>query len=200
MKIFTQTETSFIMDNFRLLSNRELGERLGRSIPSIKNFLNRAGLKRGVYDTSPISDEISSFILDNYRDMPYRLLAEHTGLTSNAVLKFLRRRGLYKPRGNFSDRYTRPESGISKSRIVKRDGGCVVCGEGKYLDVHHIDESRDNNDPANLVLVCPNHHRAIHLGDISITQWERGHGRNSSPYIYGTYQSNKITPNEVTND
>lgn len=39
---------------------------------------------------------------------------------------------------------------------------CVVCDETKILDVHHFDENRKNNDPKNLIPLCPTHHGYIH--------------------------------------
>jgi hypothetical protein len=39
---------------------------------------------------------------------------------------------------------------------------CVVCGEDKILDVHHYDGDRKNNNPNNLIPICPTHHNYIH--------------------------------------
>jgi hypothetical protein len=39
---------------------------------------------------------------------------------------------------------------------------CVVCGEDKILDVHHYDGNRKNNDPSNLIPLCPTHHNYYH--------------------------------------
>lgn len=39
---------------------------------------------------------------------------------------------------------------------------CVVCGEDKIVAIHHMDENHDNNDPKNLVPLCPTHHVYIH--------------------------------------
>lgn len=44
---------------------------------------------------------------------------------------------------------------------VKR---CVVCGEDKAVDVHHMDEDRLNNAPYNLIPLCPTHHAYYHRG------------------------------------
>ncbi|MEK6829512.1 MAG: hypothetical protein AABY15_05265 [Nanoarchaeota archaeon] len=39
---------------------------------------------------------------------------------------------------------------------------CVVCDESKILDVHHYDENKENNNPENLIPICPTHHMYIH--------------------------------------
>ena len=39
---------------------------------------------------------------------------------------------------------------------------CVVCGENRVVDIHHIDGDRNNNLPNNLVPLCPTHHRYMH--------------------------------------
>lgn len=39
---------------------------------------------------------------------------------------------------------------------------CVVCGEDKIVAVHHMDENNKNNDPKNLVPLCPTHHQYWH--------------------------------------
>lgn len=39
---------------------------------------------------------------------------------------------------------------------------CVICDESLIVDAHHLDEDRSNNDPSNLIPLCPNHHRYWH--------------------------------------
>ena len=39
---------------------------------------------------------------------------------------------------------------------------CVVCGEDKVVEVHHLDENKKNNKPENLVPLCPTHHKYWH--------------------------------------
>lgn len=39
---------------------------------------------------------------------------------------------------------------------------CIVCGFDELVDVHHIDENRNNNELKNLVFLCPNHHYLLH--------------------------------------
>jgi hypothetical protein len=39
---------------------------------------------------------------------------------------------------------------------------CVVCGENNIVEVHHLDESKNNNNPENLIPLCPTHHQYWH--------------------------------------
>ena len=39
---------------------------------------------------------------------------------------------------------------------------CTICGFDKIVAIHHIDENKKNNDPNNLMPLCPNHHEMIH--------------------------------------
>lgn len=39
---------------------------------------------------------------------------------------------------------------------------CVVCGEDKIVAVHHYDGNNTNNEPNNLIPLCPTHHSYWH--------------------------------------
>jgi hypothetical protein len=57
---------------------------------------------------------------------------------------------------------------------------CVVCGENKIVAVHHYDENHSNNDPANLIPLCPTHHQYVHsrykeLVMEKIDKWRKGY-------------------------
>lgn len=39
---------------------------------------------------------------------------------------------------------------------------CAVCGFDKIVAIHHIDENKQNNNPSNLIPLCPNHHEMVH--------------------------------------
>jgi hypothetical protein len=39
---------------------------------------------------------------------------------------------------------------------------CIVCGENKIVSVHHYDINHKNNEPKNLVPLCPTHHQYVH--------------------------------------
>ena len=52
--------------------------------------------------------------------------------------------------------------------LVEAGHACTlkVCGETTYIELHHIDENRENNDPANLIALCDMHHKMAHDGKI----------------------------------
>lgn len=79
---------------------------------------------------------------------------------------------------------------------------CCVCGEDKIVEVHHLDGNHNNNDPANLVPLCPNHHQywhskyrhlikdkvlkymeewSVRLDSNQRSQASRAHGENQTP-------------------
>lgn len=49
---------------------------------------------------------------------------------------------------------------------------CIVCGEDKIVTVHHYDEDHSNNDPSNLIPLCPTHHQYVHSSYRHLVQEE----------------------------
>jgi len=39
-------------------------------------------------------------------------------------------------------------------------GSCSICGSTENLELHHIDNNRENNDLSNIQLLCRNCHRS----------------------------------------
>ena len=50
---------------------------------------------------------------------------------------------------------------------------CLVCGEKNIVAVHHYDENHNNNDPKNLVPLCPTHHIYMHSNKYKILILDR---------------------------
>ena len=46
--------------------------------------------------------------------------------------------------------------------FLTHEKACIICGEDKIVAVHHYDEDHSNNDPSNLVPLCPTHHQYVH--------------------------------------
>jgi hypothetical protein len=61
---------------------------------------------------------------------------------------------------------------------------CAICGEA-YHQLHHIDDDPSNNDPSNLIPLCPNHHlRDMHDPTAPIDpQKMRLFRRHKDPFI-----------------
>jgi Domain of unknown function (DUF222) len=60
----------------------------------------------------------------------------------------------------------------TRRHLARRDQGCThpLCSQRRWLHAHHLNHWGDGGltVPANLVLLCPFHHRALHLGEFSI--------------------------------
>lgn len=39
---------------------------------------------------------------------------------------------------------------------------CIICDENLVVEAHHYDGDKDNNDPSNLIPLCPTHHKYAH--------------------------------------
>ncbi len=52
--------------------------------------------------------------------------------------------------------------------MVEAGHACSVkdCREHTYVELHHIDENRENNNRENLIVLCDKHHRMAHAGKI----------------------------------
>lgn len=64
----------------------------------------------------------------------------------------------------------RPNIPAEIKRQVMTEAGhrCIVqhCNE-HIVEIHHIDENRENNDPNNLAVLCDKHHKLAHFKSIS---------------------------------
>ena len=69
----------------------------------------------------------------------------------------------YKDFSEYTDKGDKHLSKKYRKRCFEHhEHKCVVCGEEKILDVHHYDENKLNNEPENLIPICPTHHNYYH--------------------------------------
>jgi len=40
---------------------------------------------------------------------------------------------------------------------------CLICGFSKVVELHHLDNNHKNSLKENLIGLCPNHHKMIHI-------------------------------------
>lgn len=69
------------------------------------------------------------------------------------------------------------DSGTYRERAFKTyEHKCAICGwsgDERVLEVHHIDENRDNNDLDNLIILCPMCHRYLTLHIYSLEELKK---------------------------
>lgn len=46
--------------------------------------------------------------------------------------------------------------------FIEHGKKCIVCGESNVVAAHHVDFNHKNDDPKNLVPLCPTHHCYVH--------------------------------------
>ena len=61
-----------------------------------------------------------------------------------------------------SDLYDGPVNPYVSICFKYHEKKCIICGEDIIVAVHHYDNDKTNNDPRNLVPLCPTHHIYIH--------------------------------------
>lgn len=84
--------------------------------------------------------------------------------------------GFFEPQKNHSQKTRNALTGSMKDKIKKLIGKCEYCNTQKptnLLEVHHISEvatangNYDKNTPGNLIVLCRDHHKLAHDGDIT---------------------------------
>jgi 5-methylcytosine-specific restriction endonuclease McrA len=54
-----------------------------------------------------------------------------------------------------------------KKKVFQRAGyKCQLCGKSVHPEIHHINRDRSNNNPGNLIVLCPTHHAEADGGSI----------------------------------
>jgi len=68
--------------------------------------------------------------------------------------------------GYYKNKHTRLPQRYVRSIRKQLNYKCHFCEEQRegMLDIHHIDKNKKNNNINNLIHLCSNHHRALHLG------------------------------------
>lgn len=89
---WTEEEDAFIREHYASMTAREIAESLGRTVPSVEDRLNKAGLRK----IAPWTEEERAFVTSRYASTPNKELARAVGRTVPAVSTFARALGLRK--------------------------------------------------------------------------------------------------------
>lgn len=124
-----------------------------------------------------LTDEQVNRLIKLYRDPSIKLekLCEMFKVSEETIRRAMKRKGVpMRITVGFCDRENSNWKGGYSLRYAKnvairhfKKNECLICGYKISTDVHHWDRNKKNNNANNLVLVCPNHHREIHLGLIT---------------------------------
>lgn len=79
--------------------------------------------------------------------------------TKCANVYFRENSEIYKDCNGFLSKVDR---GYRETCFKFHERKCVICEEKNLLDVHHFDKNPNNNDPLNLIPMCPTHHKYAH--------------------------------------
>ena len=84
----TQEQENFVINNYLSMQNKEIAQKLGLHINTIKKFLKIHKLTRRT--TLNLTDEQKQLLIDNYMDMAYADLGKLCGLSAKQVEGWLR--------------------------------------------------------------------------------------------------------------
>lgn len=125
-------------------------------------------------------------------DIKTRTISEQWELKSKSGVKVVKSTEfdlqLYKQTYAVGRNNVRLPKGL-KNYIISLYGSCECCDYDEVLDLHHIDENHNNNDPSNHGVLCPNCHAKIHRLGIPFSELVPNHINWES--LFDSYQEAK---------
>ncbi len=79
-KIWIKKEDKFLVDNYRVMPNKEIAQHLDRSRSSIVQRASRLGIARKFW-----SEKDNEFLIDNYRIMPIEEITQHLSRSKKSI-------------------------------------------------------------------------------------------------------------------
>jgi len=184
IQVFNKSESkSDILRELKLPNNgtgmryvNKMVEKLGLSFETLKeNHFNKYHTKK----TCPVCGK--EFYAPNYESD--KVCCSYA--CSNTHFRSGENNGMYKKEIHTSSNEKIKEYGRKSRERIKKDSEknrqhcvtqkeykkicftyhphrCCVCGEENVVAVHHFDGNHFNNDPSNLLPLCPTHHCYIH--------------------------------------
>jgi hypothetical protein len=110
----------------------------------------------------------------------YHELAARYGVQYSVILYWLKKSGHVAPKDKHKVWHEHRSLSTPKRRIIQdlKDLGylpCEICGPNSHFDLAHIQEKKQGGPMhnANILLLCPNHHRAFDKGTLTKEEFER---------------------------
>jgi hypothetical protein len=133
-------------------------------------------IKLGMPKCKLTSKQIAKLI-GLYKDSNIKMkkLCEIFGVSDDTIVRAMKKEGILMRKtigfcGKKNSNWKGGESSHYAKNVAVRHfkkNECLVCGYKVSTDVHHWDKNKYNNKKDNLILLCPNHHREVHLGLLS---------------------------------
>ena len=154
---YTEYELNYIINNYRSMSNDDIGAKLGLTRDAIRKKLKRLGLKK-------TQEEIKINYQNNKQKCGFKGIfhpqwGKHR---SDDVKEKISKKLKYK-----TIIHKRKQIWINGEKI--RESHYVWCSQPENLShipkgcvIHHYDGNTENNSPENLVLLPRNDHQKIH--------------------------------------
>ena len=182
IRFWTDEEVGFLKNNYAIMSNENIAEKLDRSIKAIRNKIAQIKLPSKSYKKRNWTIEEDKKLKELYKDRTKTL--KDISLTMNRSMDsiYLRVNRYFEFRGrckrlkelNYNSFYNSFKKANQRGTLKSK---CCLCEYSKYVDLHHIDENRKNNHVSNIATLCPNHHTEVTYGEHSEKQlyaiWQR---------------------------
>jgi 5-methylcytosine-specific restriction endonuclease McrA len=86
------------------------------------------------------------------------------------------------------EKYALPAWKELRDRVLLRDGhACAICSGTETLHIHHIDGDNTNDEPGNLITLCPCCHSRVH------SELKKPGGRSRVMHVIGYFRGKRST-------
>lgn len=143
---WTKDQIDFLKENYGIISNKEISQRLDKTISSIKHKANREGIE------SPRSwtEEDLQYLRDNYKTKTYKELAKELGRSKAAIDLKINRMGFVKSKYEYDHSFFKDIQTEAQAywcgfimadgcvTINERINSCEVCIKLQARDADHL--------------------------------------------------------------
>jgi len=167
--LFSQKDIDYLINNYKNESIKTMANNLNRSTKSIYQKLKSININYIKQTHKKWTKEEEQKLLDLYNEnKTLKEIKEKTGRTLHALRIRLKRKFGVCQKGKNLDSSFKSNNFYRSLRLsinsLTSGAECCLCGYNLFIDLHHIDSNRKNNNINNIASLCPNHHRELESG------------------------------------
>jgi hypothetical protein len=169
---WNEEDTKWLQQNRMLKSLPQLAEHLNRSIKAVRHKIKALNMPPKREKWKEWTSDEDQKLLEIYQSNKGLSIQEISIILKRSVnsvrLRANRILGAYRSDKHLQKIFRSNNFYLSLKRtLTHRTSGsrCCLCKYSKYIDLHHIDGNRMNNDINNIASLCPNHHREVTEGE-----------------------------------